>query len=33
MDLIVQGERIESERYYELIEKDTLKFGNSRYAW
>lgn len=25
----LNGERIESERYYELIEKDTIKFGNS----
>lgn len=26
---MLNGERIESERYYELLEKDVLKFGNS----
>lgn len=28
----VQDNRIEPQRYYELIEKDTIRFGNSRYA-
>lgn len=26
-----QENRIEPSRYYELFEKDTIKFGNSRY--
>ena len=25
----LNGERIEAQRYYELLEKDMLKFGNS----
>ncbi|MCO5547038.1 hypothetical protein L7F22_000479 [Adiantum nelumboides] len=25
----INGERIDSHRYYELMEKDTIKFGNS----
>lgn len=29
----VQGNRIEAQRFYELMEKDTLKFGNSRWAF
>ena len=28
---LVQDNRIEPQRYYELFEKDTIKFGNSRY--
>lgn len=28
----MQDNRIEPQRYYELIEKDTIKFGNSRYV-
>jgi hypothetical protein len=31
ISLFLQGNRIEPRRYYELFEKDTLKFGNSRY--
>ncbi|PWZ16617.1 FHA domain-containing protein DDL [Zea mays] len=27
----INGNRIEPRRYYELFEKDTIKFGNSRY--
>jgi hypothetical protein len=27
----MQENRIEPRRYYELFEKDTIKFGNSRY--
>lgn len=27
-----QDSRVEPQRYYELFEKDTIKFGNSRYA-
>lgn len=30
--LCFQDSRIEPQRYYELFEKDTIKFGNSRYA-
>lgn len=29
-ELHLQDERIEPQRYYELFEKDTIKFGNSR---
>jgi len=29
--LFMQQNRIEPRRYYELFEKDTIKFGNSRY--
>lgn len=29
--LYVQDNRVEPQRYYELFEKDTIKFGNSRY--
>ncbi|PKA62214.1 FHA domain-containing protein DDL [Apostasia shenzhenica] len=28
----INDNRIEPQRYYELFEKDTIKFGNSRYA-
>ncbi|RVW46431.1 FHA domain-containing protein DDL [Vitis vinifera] len=28
----INDSRIEPQRYYELFEKDTIKFGNSRYA-
>lgn len=27
----MQDNRIEPQRYYELFEKDTIRFGNSRY--
>lgn len=27
---VVQENRIEPQRYYELFERDTIKFGNSR---
>lgn len=30
--LHLQDNPIEPQRYYELFEKDTIKFGNSRYA-
>lgn len=29
---ILQEKPVEPQRYYELLEKDTIKFGNSRYA-
>lgn len=29
--IFFQENRIEPSRYYELFEKDTIKFGNSRY--
>lgn len=29
---IFQESPVEPQRYYELFEKDTIKFGNSRYA-
>jgi len=29
--LCMQDNRIEPQRYYELFEKDTIRFGNSRY--
>lgn len=29
--LYVQDNKVEPQRYYELFEKDTIKFGNSRY--
>ena len=25
----INGERIEAQRYYELLERDSLRFGNS----
>lgn len=28
--VFLQSTRVEAQRYYELREKDTLKFGNSR---
>ena len=28
--LLLQDNRIESQKWYELLEKDTIKFGNSR---
>lgn len=32
ISLVFQDNRIEPQRYYELFEKDTIRFGNSRYA-
>ena len=32
MQLFPQDDRIEPQRYYELREKDVIKFGNSRYV-
>lgn len=30
--VMLQENRIESHRYYELFERDNIKFGNSRYG-